>query len=209
MARTILIAAVALFLMTFCTEAGLCGLVLNEIMADPASDWDGDGIYDYRDDEWVEVYNTGPETVDLSGFLLGDDQGLLTYGFQGSLGPGETLVVYGSQSQAWQEENGFSTVGFSMSNSGDTVVLFHVEGSDTLLIDSHTFNTYEADDDRSTGRNPDGTGEWEIFDALNPYTGDTPPLGNGLAPTPGAPNMGATASREATWGRIKAFYRDP
>ena len=53
-----------------------------------------------------------------------------------------------------------------MSNAGDTVVLFLVDGPDTLVVDSHTYKSHEADDDRSTGRNPDGAGDWEVFDAL-------------------------------------------
>ena len=55
-----------------------------------------------------------------------------------------------------------------------------------------------------------GASTWQIFDALNPYTGNTPPLGNGLAPTPGEPNGGQgvppTPAREMTWGRVKSVY---
>ena len=51
---------------------GHAALFINEIMADPASDWDGDGAYQYRDDEWVEIINTGPEAVDLAGHGLRD-----------------------------------------------------------------------------------------------------------------------------------------
>jgi hypothetical protein len=97
-----------------------------------------------------------------------------------------------------------------MSNDGDTVVLWQVAGGDTLLVDTHTFNTYEADDDRSTGRNPDGIGAWEIYDALNPYNGSTPPLGNGLAPTPGWPNSGdppQTSLEDTSWGAVKTLFR--
>ena len=72
--------------------------VITEIMADPDSDWDGDGLYDFRDDEWVEIFNEGPGAVDLGNLLLGDSAGLLTYGFTGLLGEGEALVVYGSDS---------------------------------------------------------------------------------------------------------------
>jgi hypothetical protein len=189
-------------------QPALCGLSINELMADPDSDWDGDGAYDYRDDEWVEVYNDGPGDVDLSSYLLGDAEGLLTYSFSGVLSEGEALVVYGSQSQAWQSENGVSSLGFNMSNDGDTVMLFQVVGVDTLIVDSHTYLSHEADNDRSTGRNPDGTGGWELFDELNPYGGDTPPLGNGLPPTPGLPNTSEpVVTRSTTWGAIKSLYR--
>ncbi|MBD3334712.1 MAG: hypothetical protein GF355_04295 [Candidatus Eisenbacteria bacterium] len=207
MKRLALIALSVLVHTALASSPGLCSLSLNEIMADPASDWNGDGEYTYQGDEWVEVVNSGPATVDLSGYLLGDDNGLLTFGLAGSLQPGETVVVYGSESKEWQSANGLPSLGFSMSNDGDTVVLFHVDGGDTLMVDSHVFNTYEADDDRSTGRNPDGTGGWEIFDALNPYGGDTPPAGNGLPPTPGSSNTGPVAVDHSTWGAVKAIYR--
>jgi hypothetical protein len=45
---------------------------LNEILADPASDWDGDGTTNSRSDEWVEVVNVGTTTVDLSTYRLSD-----------------------------------------------------------------------------------------------------------------------------------------
>jgi len=189
-------------------EAALC---INEIMADPASDWDGDGAYDYKDDEWVELYNPGPGHVNLGEFALSDDDGLWTYGFEDGdvLAAGEAIVIYGSQSVAWQQEHGFPAYGFKMSNDGDTVILWQVAGGDTVLVDSHTFNTYEADDDRSTGRYPDGTGEWQIFDALNPYGGSTPPLGNGLQPTPGLANVGGQPGEveRCTWSVLKSLFK--
>src|SRR5437867_12391956 len=47
-------------------------LVLNEFMAGPARDWDGTGTFSSRDDEWVEVRNPDPGTLDLTGYLLSD-----------------------------------------------------------------------------------------------------------------------------------------
>jgi len=186
-------------------------LALNEIMADPDSDWDGDGEYDYKDDEWVELYNCGPEAIDLEPYRLSDDEGLWTYGFESgaTLAPGEALVIYGSQSVLWQQDHAQPQYGFKMSNDGDTVILWEFTADDTLLVDTHTFNTYEAEDDRSTGRNPDGIGAWEIFDALNPYSGSTPPYGNDLGPTPGYPNFGdpPVAAGQTTWGRMKGLFR--
>jgi len=205
LAATILLAALC--------ATGQAAPCLNEIMADPASDWDGNGAYHSRDDEWVELYNPGPAHVDLSEYALADETGLWTCGFAAGdiLGVGEARVIYGSQSVQWQEANGISMYGFRMSNEGDGVFLWQVAGGDTLLVDMHAFNTYEAEDDRSTGRNPDGTGPWQIYDALNPYTGTTEPLGNGLAPTPGLPNSGeppAVPIAEPSWGEVKWIYAE-
>ena len=203
--------AAAAILLAACAATGYAAPCLNEIMADPASDWDGDGVYDSRNDEWVELYNPGPGHVELSEFALSDETGLWTYGFAPGegLAVGETRVIYGGQSVLWQQANGQPQYGFRMSNDGDSVFLWQIAGGDTLLVDMRAFNTYEAEDDRSTGRNPDGTGAWEIFDALNPYSGTTPPAGNGLEPTPGLPNSGDPAPvplLEPSWGEVKGVF---
>jgi hypothetical protein len=202
----------ALALIAVAPVVALAALSLNEIMADPASDWDGDGAYDFKNDEWVELYNPGPGSVDLGAYGLSDETGYRTYGFEPAtmLGVGDVLVIYGSQSVAWQAAHGISQYGFKMSNDGDTVALWRYAGGDTVMVDTRVFNTYEAEDDRSTGRNPDGTGEWQIFDSLNPYGGTTPPLGNDLPPTPGHPNLGGDPPVDAvsgTWGRMKSLFR--
>ncbi len=193
-------------------QLAAAGLCINEIMADPSSDWDGDGIYNYRDDEWVELYNAGPGHIELSEYSLSDDTGLWTYGFEPGegLSVGEAIVIYGSQSLLWQQANGVSSYGFKMSNDGDAVVLWQIASSDTVLVDTHTFVSHEADDDRSSGRNPDGTGDWEIFDALNNYSGSNPPFGNNLPPTPGYPNMDTEPPvpvNHQTWGAMKSLFQ--
>ena len=210
MQRFALLAFAALMMVCLTSSPALCELSLNEIMGDPNVDWDGDGLYDFRDDEWVEVFNAGPGGIDLSEYLLGDGAGLLCYRLTGVLEEGEALVVFGSESQAWQSANGVSSLGFNLSNSGDTMLLLQVDGPDTLIVDIRTFLDHEAEDDRTSGRNPDGTGAWEIFDEMNPYNGANPPFGNGLPPTPGSPNMaGPVATESSTWGRIKAIYVEP
>jgi hypothetical protein len=202
----------AMVLLAVAPGVALAALSLNEIMADPNSDWDGDGAYDFKDDEWVELYNPGPGSIDLGAFGLSDDEGLWTYGFDSgtTLDVGHAIVIYGSQSVLWQQDHGEPQYGFKMSNDGDTVLLWSFSGADTVLVDSRTFNTYEADDDRSTGRNPDGLGDWQIFDALNPYDGTQPPLGNDLAPTPGLPNAGGeppVGVMSPTWGHVKGLFQ--
>lgn len=191
---------------------GNCGPVLNEVMADPARDWNGDGAYDFKNDEFVEIVNSGSAAVDLVGYYLGDEAGNFVYGFTGSLAPGAVAVVLGSASVAWESAHGESTTGLRLGNDGDTVTLWQVVGGTNVLVDSYTYTTVEAEDDRSSGRSPDGSATWALFDALNPYSGSTPPLGNGLAPTPGGLNLGdppPTATEMTTWGRVKDLYAGP
>lgn len=190
--------------------AGICTaqVCLNEILADPASDWDGDGEVDSKTDEWVEIINTGSTTIDLANFRLGDISGGYDwrYAFSGTLAPDEILVVYGSQVVQWQSENGVSTYGLSLNNSGDTVYLYRLAGADTIVADSYGYLSHEVLDDRSVGRRPDGWGHWIIFDAMNPYSGTKPPFGTGCNPTPGMPTACATPVESISWGLVKSLY---
>jgi hypothetical protein len=182
------------------------GLKLNEILAGPARDWDGSGAFSSRDDEWVELRNAGSMAIDLSGYMLTDGDSIPRYAFFGSLAAEQRMVVYGKDSYAWERANGFPAFGLSLSNSGDRVLLWQVMGSDTMLVDFYIYRSHEAAADRAVGR-LDDTGEWSLFDGLNPYTGTTPPLGNGCNPSPGAVNGCSTAIKSVTWGSLKAIYR--
>ncbi len=207
--RMFALLTVALALALAGPSVGTCGPLLNEIMAAPASDWNGDGSYHFRDDEWIEIVNPGPGSLDLEGYYLGDEDGGFVYGFTGSLPEGGVRVVFGCESVAWEIENGLPATGLRLKNGGDTVTLWHVVGDDTILVDAYTYKNHEAEADRSTGRMPDGGPEWQLFDALNNYNGSLLPAGNGLPPTPGQPNTGdpPVPVQECTWGRVKSVYR--
>jgi hypothetical protein len=182
-------------------------LLLNEFVAGPARDWDGSGAVSTRDDEWIEVCNSASEALDLSSFLVTDSDRLPRYAFSGTLGPGERRLVFGRQSYDWEKANGFPAYGLSLSNTGDTVMLWQVAGAETLLVDSYAYQSHEAAADRAVGRKPDG-GPWVLFDGLNPYVGTTLPLGTGCSPTPGLANVcDDTPVQTPTWGRLKTRYR--
>jgi Lamin Tail Domain len=181
-------------------------LMLNEILADPQRDWNGDGLLNSRDDEWVEIVNVGISAVTLDDYRLAGADTSWRYGFSGGLAPGGVLVVYGNQSYAWETANGAPRFGLRLTNTGGTIGLWRVASEDTVLVDSYTFLDHEADPDRSTGRLPDGGGLWRVFDALNPYIGTTLPLGTGCAPSPGALFLCPTPARPTTWGDLKARY---
>lgn len=182
-------------------------LRINEILAGPARDWDGNGALSTRDDEWVEVVNTGLAPVDMAGYLITDGDNLPRMGFTGLLGPGARILVFGSQAVEWERANGHPVFGLSLGNTGDQVKLWQVVGPDTVLVDSYAYLAHEAAADRAVGRAPDG-GIWMLFDGLNPYGGSTAPVGTGCMPTPGGGNAcGVTPTRAVTWGRVKASYR--
>jgi len=180
---------------------------INEILADPGFDWNGDGSIQFKEDEWVEIVNVGASAVELDSFRLSDGGTLaFRYGFSGTIAPGGVRVVYGSDSVAWEAANALGSAGLSLNNAGDTVRLWQIAGADTVLVDTHAYVAHAVLDDRSTGRMPDGLGEWRVFDALNPYAGMTPPLGTGCSPTPGAVNGCPTAVERASWTNVKRRF---
>ena len=61
--RHLLAFAFAAVVLTVLPAISHASLSINEIMGDPATDWDGDGEYEYRYDEWVELYNPGPGAI--------------------------------------------------------------------------------------------------------------------------------------------------
>ena len=188
-------------------------VVINEVLADPASDWDGDGAVDFKGDEWVEILNNGDEPVNLSDYflrdLLGEEPHLR---LSGVLDPGETAVFYGSQAVAWQQEMGMSTSGFSLNNGGDFVQLLRIyegqNGPAFELMFSISYDDHEAEDDRSCGFNTEMS-DWLLFDGINPYGGDQDPIGTGCSPTPGVLNICQiiVPVQARSFGEVKAVYR--
>jgi hypothetical protein len=178
-------------------------ILLNEVLADPARDWDGDGLVNSRDDEWVEIVNAGTATVDLAGFRLAGADTAWRYAFSGLLAPGEVRVVYGSAAYDWESANGEALYGLRLNNAGGAITLWRWSPTDSVMVDCYTYADHEADDDRSSGRAPDGGEAWRLFDSMNPYTGAVPPLGTGCGPSPGAPVFCPTPAVGRTWGSLK------
>ncbi|HEY5132503.1 MAG TPA: lamin tail domain-containing protein [Candidatus Krumholzibacteriaceae bacterium] len=187
----------------------LAQIAINEFVADPARDWDGDGALSSRDDEWIEITNLGRSAIDLAGYRLADGDGrpVWRYEFAGTLAPGAVAVAYGSDSRAWEEANGFPMYGLSLNNSGDAIRLYRIAGTDTSLMDSYTYVEASARKDRAIGRRIDSPGTWVIFDAWNPCTATCSPAGTGCYPTPRSKNTCTTAAESRSWGAIKSMYR--
>jgi len=108
-------------------------------------------------------------------------------------------VVYGNESYAWEDANGFPRSGLSLNNSGDTVTL--VAADLVTVMDQVVYTATQVLDDRAYGRLPDGGPEWQVFDGLNP----TSPPTKGIVPSPGAANQ-ASPVEQSSWGTIKALF---
>jgi hypothetical protein len=184
-------------------------VAINEVLADPARDWNGDAATHSRDDEWVEIVNLSGAPVDLTGYRLAAADTTWRFEFTGALLPGEVRVAYGRQSYEWEQATGNPAFGFRLSNEGGTLGLWRLGASDTMLVDQVSYTNEDAEDDRSAGRLETDPSEWVVFDGLNRYDGDPPPISTGCPPTPGGTNHCLTPAREQTWSEIKSMYRDP
>lgn len=155
-------------------------LVINEVLADPASgsDWSGGGAGSTSDEEWIEIYNTSPLPVDITGCFLGDDDlSVFSDGYEfGSLTiPGNGFVV------VFGEDTGINgnDIGGGLSNGGDTVILWDPSGT---IIDQISYNTSDADDDKVWRLYPDG-GTYERVGPCGPAQ-----AGTADCPSPGTSN---------------------
>ena len=131
-------------------------LVLNEINSSP--------------DDWVELMNTGTETLDISGFELRDNSDDHRWRFpEGStIAAGTLLVVdaksggliYDDQAKTFAEGTFESAIGIG---SGDSIRLYDKDGN---LLDEYSWTehaSYDGDAAKASyGRYPDGTGAFRL-----------------------------------------------
>ncbi len=148
--------------------SGAWGVALNEIMANPV----GNDKAQAPGGEWVELYNNNLFSVDLSGWVLYDDNDghelyITAANSFDSLGQATTTIGVHGWLVVYRNGDG----DFSLNNDGDTVRLYNGEiGDGGELIDSYTYTVAKAEG-YTYARIPDGVGAW------------VDPL-----PTPGQPN---------------------
>ncbi|MFZ7138530.1 MAG: lamin tail domain-containing protein [archaeon] len=140
-------------------------LVINEFMAD-------NGITiaspDGNSPDWIELYNTGSETIDLTGMYLTDDLNDPTrwqFPEATTLGPNEYLLV-------WADRNGGELyASFALDANGEEIGLYDSDG--LTLIDSVVF--LKQIQDVSYGRIPDGGSSWNYLLSVTPgYSNQNP-----------------------------------
>ncbi len=145
-------------------------LVVNEFLADnDAVNQDEMGEFD----DWLELYNAGPDPVDLEGLYLTDDLAdLLKWPLPaGRLEPGGHLLVWCDE----DADQGPLHASFKLAAGGEFIGLFTVHDGEPWAIDLLAYGPQTAD--VSQGRLPDGGNQWEFFPV----------------PTPGAPNIPTAA----------------
>jgi hypothetical protein len=132
-------------------------LVLNELMAsNDTTIADEHGDYD----DWIEITNTGPSTISLSGLALTDDlSNPAAFLFPDvTIQPGEYLLVWADD----EPEEGSYHAAFKLSADGEDVYLLE----SGVIVDETTYGALGSD--ISWGRWPDGTGDWQVLGEATP-----------------------------------------
>jgi hypothetical protein len=137
-------------------------VVINELMADNnAAVQSTDGTYP----DWIELFNAGDYSVDLSGMYLTDNLANPTWQFpSGTVIGGESYLV------VWADGNvaqGPLHADFKLNANGETVGLLASDGE--TLIDSVTYD--KQIQDTSFGRTYDGSSSWSYM--TNPTSGES------------------------------------
>lgn len=155
-------------------------LIINEILADPAGDItgdsNGDGTRDGTEDEFIELYNAGTQTLDISGYTMEDGYSTRhTFPAQTTIGSGEFFVLFGGGSIDNFNGNSqvSSTGGLGLNNGTDSVILKNTSGNIVVQVD-YT----DGGNNQSVGRSPDFTGEFVLHTTISPNALFSPGLEN-------------------------------
>jgi hypothetical protein len=151
------------------TPANLAGIMVNEFLASNDSCCtDENGEYD----DFIELYNGGSNSINISGMYVTDDltdpasfQIPTSDASATTIAPGGFLLLWADK----ESEQGVLHVEEKLGSSGEQIGIITIMASDTGFVDSLTFGAQVAD--TSYGRYPDGSSTWST-----------------LTPTPGAAN---------------------
>jgi len=129
-------------------------VVLNEIMAH--TDYSNPQLPQYDSDDWIELYNTTPASVNLNHWYLSDDIGELK---KWAI---PAVEIAGNSYISFDEVTGFHNPinsGFGLNKAGEDVILSYLPGtSEDRIVDSVRFKGQLID--TSIGRYPDGNAYW-------------------------------------------------
>ncbi|MFP4473858.1 MAG: lamin tail domain-containing protein [Candidatus Omnitrophota bacterium] len=133
-------------------------VIISEFLADPApglaGDANADGTVSSREDEFVELFNTGSSAVDLGGWEIADGYKTRHIFAEGDLLPAESyLVVFGGGVPALPDGVTAITAssgGLGLNNSGDVIRLWERGG---VLADEVNYGR-EGGQDESLIRDP-------------------------------------------------------
>ncbi|MBK9472220.1 MAG: CotH kinase family protein [bacterium] len=163
-------------LLSFASTAAAQTVFINEYMSsNTATRVDVDGAYS----DWIELYNPGAATVNLTGCWLSDDAAVpLKWQFpQGSVPAHGWLLVWASDKNGVRGGGQLHT-NFKLGASGEPVLLTAANG--VTLLDQAPAMALTAD--RSYARQPDGGATWSIYPVATPGAANGLPTGTVPAP---------------------------
>ena len=109
-------------------------LFISEVLADPPSDANQDGHYDPYQDEFIELYNAGADTISLASWQLGDSASLFDY-FRfppgAVIAPDSYVVLFGGGNPSEFTVPVYTddgTIGNGLTNSGEAIYLIDKTG---------------------------------------------------------------------------------
>jgi len=165
-------------------------IVINEFMAsNDATITDEFGEFD----DWVELYNTGNQSINIGGWYLTDDLTDPQVWQIPTDNPTATTIAGGDFLILWfdkQTEQGTLHVDAKLGGSGEDIGLYAADG--TTLIDGFSYGPQLAD--VSEGRLPNGGPNFSNFNDPTPGSSNIPPTSAGLAATPVFSQIGGPQS---------------
>jgi hypothetical protein len=160
-------------------------VVINEFMCSNDTTFIPDEIGPDNHPDWIEIYNTGDTPIDIGGWYLTDDLAdPIQYQIPENM-PELTIVPGHGYLLLKADGTGIGiNLGFKLGSGGDDIGLSQ-DGEtfvDELSYGSGTGSSNvvpSPETDYSSGRMPDGSTTWQIFDP-NTATSPTPGSANGL-----------------------------
>jgi hypothetical protein len=135
------------------------GLFINEFMADNETTiCDEFGEYD----DWVEIYNSNPEAINMEGLSLTDDSTIPDqWQFPNIEIPANGFLLVWADDDP---EQGALHTNFRLSADGEFIGLYEIDG--IVPLDTLSFDPQEQD--ISFGRYPDGADNWIFMNNPSP-----------------------------------------
>ena len=161
-------------------------IIINEFQADPDAidgDANGDGVVSTTHDEFVELYNNESSDVDMSGWTISDNNGVVhTFPAGTNVAAGSFVTVFGGGTPTGISGIAMAAIpsGLNLNNDGDGIFIKTASGT---LVVSHTYGS-SAGNNQALGREPDLTGSFVQHSTICGVLG--------RRYTPGALNVNAT-----------------
>lgn len=145
-------------------------IFIHEILADPPAiggDANGDGVVSSSNDEFIELYNSSDQKVDISGWSIVDDMRQRhIFASDTWISPFGLWVVFGGGTPMLTGDvySVASSGGLSLNNGGDRVSVFDAHG---ILVDDVLYGA-EGGKDQSLVRVPERyQGDFALHTVLN------------------------------------------